>query len=187
MTKKINQIKSTRIQSFLSDSSLSRNPDGSFRIQNYTLSNGLKIPLAEDKLKESITQPPFNFNLENETEFLNLSFSWEYTKDIIQHGIVCYIVNYDWKSVPDHYTKHENEPYYVFLEPAKISFDILKNVLGNTSYSDVDVTELKQIVSFMELHVASDGKFKHQPSWIMSQVALAIGIQEMEVVTIRRE
>ena len=63
----------------------------------------------------------------------------------------------------------------------------MKNVLGNTSYSDVDVTELNQIVSFMELHVASDGKFKHQPSWIMSQVALAIGIQEMEVVTIRRE
>jgi hypothetical protein len=119
--------------------------------------------------------------LENTYNCAKIRFSWDDTKDIIKYGILAYRVDWDWQFVPNHYTKHENELYYVFLDPAKISINILEDVLGNSSYKNIMTTSLKQVVSHNPLHVSSDGKFRTQPSSIMATVAMAIGIQEMEI------
>lgn len=160
--------------------------DGAFRNKTYALSDGSEMPLSKEECMAMIVSRPFCLMLENTYNCATVRFSWEDTKDIIHHGILAYRVDWDWKYIPNHYTKHEDELYYVFLDPAQISIDILENVLGNKAYRNVHTTTLKQIVSHMELHVASDGKFRTQPSAIMATVAMAIGIQEMEIAKVVR-
>ena len=153
----------------------------------YQTSLGYEIPLSKDGCMEAIVSRPFNLNLENTYNCATVRFSWDDTKDVIHHGIIAYRVDWDWEYIPDHYTKHEDELYYVFLEPEQISIEILEKVLGNKSYRNIDKTQLKQIVSFFDLHVSSNGQFKTQPSAIMATVAMAIGIQEMEIAPIVRD
>ena len=133
--------------------------DGAFRNKTYALSDGSEMPLSKEECMAMIVSRPFCLMLENTYNCATVRFSWEDTKDIIHHGILAYRVDWDWKYIPDHYTKHEDELYYVFLDPAQISIDILENVLDNKAYRNVHTTTLKQIVSHMELHVSSDGKF----------------------------
>ena len=161
--------------------------DGAFRDKTYALSDGSEMPLTKEECMVMIVSRPFCLMLENTYNCATVRFSWEDTKDIIQHGILAYRVDWDWKYIPDHYTKHEDELYYVFLDPEDITIEVLENVLGNKSYRNVDKTQLKQIVSFGKLHVASNGQFRTQPSAIMATVAMAIGIQEMEIAQIVRE
>lgn len=173
---------------------------GSKRLNNFLENKGIRREskyselsskntdmISEDECKAMIAGRPFDLNLENTYNCATVRFSWEDTKDIIHHGIIVYRVDWDWKYIPDHYTKHEDELYYVFLDPEDISIEVLENVLGNKSYSNVDKTQLKQIVSFGKLHVASNGQFRTQPSAIMATVAMAIGIQEMKIAQIVRD
>ena len=121
--------------------------------KTYQTSLGYEIPLSKDECMKAIVSRPFNLNLENTYNCATVRFSWDDTKDVIRHGIIAYRVDWDWEHIPDHYTKHEDELYYVFLEPEQISIEILENVLGNKSYRNVDKTQLKQIVSFVELRL----------------------------------
>ena len=162
--------------------------DGTFIDKVYTLSDGIEMPLNKEACIATIVSRPFCLMLENTYNCAKIRFSWDYTKDIIKYGILAYRVDWDWQFMPNHYTKHENELYYVFLDPSKISINILEDVLGNSSYKNILTTSLKQIVSHNPLHVASDGKFRSQPSSIMATVAMAIGIQEMEIAqSVRNE
>ena len=172
---------------------------GSKRLDNFLENKGIKREkeyselsskniemISEDECRAMITGRPVELNLENTYNCATVRFSWDDTKNIIHHGIIAYRVDWDWKLLPDHYTKHENELYYVFWTE-QISIEILENVLGNKSYRNVDKTELRQIVSYHEFHIQSDGKFRTSPSAIMATVAMAIGIQEMEIAHIVRD
>ena len=154
--------------------------------QNYALSDGTEVPVSKDQCIATIVSRPFSFHLENTYNCAKVRFCWEVTEHLIEYGIIAYLVDWDWQFVPDHYTKHDNELYYVFLDPSKISINILEEVLGNSSYDNVKTASLKQIVCRNPLHVGSDGKFRSQPSSIMATVAMAIGIQEMQIAEIVR-
>ena len=195
------EIKKPENQDISSEDGIrSNSKGGSKRLDNFLENKGIKRErkyselssknietISEDECRAMIAGRPFKLNLENTYNCATVRFSWEDTKNIIHHGIIAYRVDWDWEHIPDHYTKHENELYYVFLDPEQISLEILENVLGNKSYRNVDKTQLKQIVSYQELHIASDGKFRTQPSAIMATVAMAIGIQEMEIAQIVRD
>ena len=159
--------------------------DGAFRDTTYDVS---EWPTTEEECVSYIVQAPFNLMIENTHNCATIRFSWDDTKDIIRYGILAYRVDWDWKLVPDHHTKHENELYYVFFEPSKITIDVLEKVLGNKSYKGIKSTSLKQIVSLNELHLTMDGKFRVAPCGIMTTVAIAIGIREMEIAqSVRKE
>lgn len=159
--------------------------DGTFRDTTYDVSDW---PTTEEECISYIVQSPFNLMVDNAYNCAKIRFSWDDTKDIIHYGILAYRVDWDWKLVPTHYTKHENELYYVFFDPSRITIDILENVLGNKAYKNITSTSLKQIVSLNELHLTLDGKFRSAPCGIMATVAIAIGIQEMEIAqSVRKE
>ena len=159
--------------------------DGAFRNKTYALSDGSEMPLSKEECMAMIVSRPFCLMLENTYNCATVRFSWEDTKDIIHHGILAYRVDWDWKYIPDHYTKHEDELYYVFLTRHRYQLISWKTFLQQ-SIQERYTTTLKQIVSHMELHVSSDGKFRTQPSAIMATVAMAIGIQEMEIAQVVR-
>ena len=161
-------------------------PAGGFVQKEYTTSEGLKFPTDEEGLKQALIQEPYNLMLENQCNCATVRFDWERTREIIRYGIIAYRVDWDYKVFKGHYTNHENELYYVFLEPEAMTMQILDLALGNTAYRHVsaDTVTLKQIVINMHLHLQQDGRYVVQPDPIMGTVATAIGLRRIEVVRI---
>lgn len=161
-------------------------PKGGFRKENVFL-EGYEIPTDQEGLQSALIAPPFNIMLENTFNCATVRFDYEETVKLIRHGIVAYRVDWDWDAFPNHYTKHTNELYYVFLEPKLVSFDTLEQVLGNKAYDRLSATTVKQVVSHNIIHLTHDGRFQSQPHPIMGTVAAAIGLEQVELFSIERK
>jgi len=163
-------------------------PEGGFKETAYVTSDGYEFPIEQEKLEAALIREPYHLMLENQLNCAHVKFDYKETQRLIRYGIVAYRVTWDWKIMPNHYTKHEDELYYVFLEPEAITMEILDVALGNTAYRHVSgKATLKQIVSNYPLHLQSDGRYVVQPDPLMGMVATAIGLRRIEVVHIDRK
>jgi len=187
---------SNRLRSFLDKNRSSKPVIDGYIFGNYRClpedAEEMTIPLNEEGCRAFLTD--WGLKLENGHKIpgfgeAQVKFSWDDTEHILKHGIIAFRV--DFKSVLRHLTwrDHENELYFLFLEPHKITINILEDVLGNKSYTKENYTSLTPIVTFHKSSIKGkpsgynknqEGQFSERWSGISIRkiVATAIDLED---------
>lgn len=149
---------SNRLRSFLDKNRSSKPVIDGYIYGNYRClpedAEDMIIPLNEEGCRTFLTK--MGLKLENGHKIpgvgeVKTKFSWDDTEHILKHGIIAFRVDYE--SVYRQWVNHENELYFLFLEPHKITINILEDVLGNKSYTKENHTCLTPIVSFHQTSI----------------------------------
>tara|TARA_B100001559_G_C16446966_1_gene597231 strand:+ start:206 stop:976 length:771 start_codon:yes stop_codon:yes gene_type:complete len=187
---------SNRLRSFL-DKNRSSKPVidgyifGNYRCLTEEVEEDMIIPLNEEGCRAFLINN--GLKLENGHKIpgsgeVKVKFSWDDTEHILKHGIIAFRVDYE--SVYRQWENHENELYFLFLEPHKITINILEDVLGNKSYTKENSTLLTPIVSFHQSSIKGkpsgrfnknqEGQFFERRNWLgpRGMVGLAIDLED---------